>query len=586
MRLLGEVMKVSVPSKTENVKFSAWIKQNKVEQADQILASLKMLNVLLLKNGTISSSIFQITGTQEIESLINRIRLKKGINLHSGGKRNVYITALSIYRDYLQNPQIKSSEKDINEDVDFTPYREILSEKFPKGFRIESRLDLGRIRAFWKEKYGLELHEDDETVRKYIAHITVRYQDFVYLPETMASKQTTQRLLSYLTKCFKDGKTAIYFDALYKEFKSEFEDKRINNSDMLKSYISFVNDGRFYIRRKYLTVDAQTKGNPTDEVRDFLITAGVPVTVEDLKNALSHIDENAVFSAIAGRNSNEFVRNQKGQYFHADIIDFTQQEIDTIIELIQQAIDDKGYMGGKELTDIIEVKFPAIKERYPFLTWLGLRDVVAYKLQDMFSFNGKIISTYGCDLSMSDVFAHFAETHDHFTLEQLNSLKRNLDTTIYFDSVYANSLRINKEEFVSRDKVSFDIDATDAAISRFCTGDYIALKEINFFGSFPDVGFPWNGFLLEHYVANFSKKFKLLHIGFTAGTPVGAIVRRNALFKDFDELVSMELAISKIPLNRESALQHLVSIGLLARRNYKGIEQALTRAKLQRSRKG
>lgn len=586
MRLLGEVMKVSVPSKTENVKFSAWIKQNKVEQADQILASLKMLNVLLLKNGTISSSIFQITGTQEIESLINRIRLKKGINLHSGGKRNVYITALSIYRDYLQNPQIKSSEKDINEDVDFTPYREILSEKFPKGFRIESRLDLGRIRAFWKEKYGLELHEDDETVRKYIAHITVRYQDFVYLPETMASKQTTQRLLSYLTKCFKDGKTAIYFDALYKEFKSEFEDKRINNSDMLKSYISFVNDGRFYIRRKYLTVDAQTKGNPTDEVRDFLITAGVPVTVEDLKNALSHIDENAVFSAIAGRNSNEFVRNQKGQYFHADIIDFTQQEIDTIIELIQQAIDDKGYMGGKELTDIIEVKFPAIKERYPFLTWLGLRDVVAYKLQDMFSFNGKIISTYGCDLSMSDVFAHFAETHDYFTLEQLNSLKRNLDTTIYFDSVYANSLRINKEEFVSRDKVSFDIDATDAAISRFCTGDYIALKEINFFGSFPDVGFPWNGFLLEHYVANFSKKFKLLHIGFTAGTPVGAIVRRNALFKDFDELVSMELAISKIPLNRESALQHLVSIGLLARRNYKGIEQALTRAKLQRSRKG
>ena len=183
---------------------------------------------------------------------------------------------------------------------------------------------------------------------------------------------------------------------------------------------------------------------------------------------------------------------------------------------------------------------------------------------------------------MSDVFAHFAASHDYFTLEQLNFLKRDLDTPIYFDSVYANSLRINKEEFVSRDQASFDIEATDAAISRFCTGDYIALRDISFFGSFPSAKFPWNGFLLEHYVADFSKKFKLLHIGFTAGTPVGAIVRRSSRFNDFDELVSAELAANSIPLNRESALKYLVDIGLLARRNYRGIDQVLSNAVLQR----
>jgi hypothetical protein len=504
-------------------------------------------------------------------------------------QHNRFRAALRKYTEYLRRDSavVERAAPTVNFDaVDFAPYREILSTCFPKGFRISSKLDMGRFRRFWLMKYGEELPESDDTVRKYIGHITIQYQDFVYLPETMLDKRTTERLLAYLSQCFKDGKNAVYFDAIHKEFQAEFVGTHINNPKMLRSYLMHINKDGYFIHWNYVTATADAEVNVTDEVRAYLITAGVPVTVEDLKDALSHIDENEVFRVITGHNSAEFVRNQKGEYFHADIIRFTQPEIDTITDLIQKAIDDKDYMGGKELTDAIEIKLPAIMERYPFLTWLGLRDVIAYKLRDVFSFKGKIISTYGQDLSMTDVFAHFAATHERFTLEQLNSLKRDLDTPVYFEAVYANSLRISRDEFVSRDQEAFDTEATDAAISHFCTGDYIALKEISFFGSFPDAGFPWNGFLLEHYAADFSKKYKLLHLGFIAGTPVGAIVKRSSSFGNFDELVSAELAVSNIPLNRDNALQYLVDTGFLARRNYKGIEQILAKAKLQRSRKG
>ena len=470
--------------------------------------------------------------------------------------------------------------------IDTKPFSNVLLKYLPKGFRIASKLDMKRFRTFWKKEYNTDLTENDETIRKLITCITIRYKDFVYLPKMMASDEATQKLLSYVDECFSEGKNVIYFGALYKNFQNELYGKNINNAEMLKNYLDFINDGKFYVNKNYLATDDSVGANPIDEVRDYLVTAAVPVTIDDLKRALSYIDEDSVFWAVAGNNSDEFIRNQKGEYFHADIIKFSQHETDTITDLIQNAIDDKGYMGGKELTDAVVSKLLAVMERYPFLNWLGLRDVIAYKLKNVFSFHGKIISAYGQDLSMSDVFAHFAATRDHFTLEQLNSLKRDLDTSIYFDDVYANSLRINKNEFVSRDQASFDIDATDTAISRFCTGEYIALKEISFFGSFPDAGFPWNGFLLEHYVADFSKKFKLLHIGFTAGTPVGAVVKRSSSIADFDELISNELAVSNIPLNRDSALQYLVEIGLLAKRKYRGIEQALSRAKLLRSKKG
>ena len=504
-------------------------------------------------------------------------------------QHNRFHAALRKYLQYLSTGNsinISEPVEDSFENVNFEPYRTILCTYFPKGFRIFSRLEMGRFHAFWFKRYGSELTTDDDTVRKYITHITVKYQDFVYLPESMLDKRTAEQMLTYLADCFRDGKHAVYFDAIYKEFQNQFAKTCINNPDMLKSYLTYINDGRFYIRRSYLTDDADVEVNPTDEVKNYLITAGVPVTVEKLKETLSHIDEDRIMWAVAGNDSAEFVRNQKGEYFHADIVHFTQPEISTITDLIQQAIDDKDYMGGKELTDAIDVKLPGIKERYPFLTWLGLRDVIAYKLRDVFSFKGKIISAYGQDFSMSDVFAHFARSHDHFTLEQLNSLKRDLDTPIYFDSVYANSLRINQDEFVSRDREVFDVTATDAAIDRFCDGDYIALKEISFFGSFPNAGFPWNGFLLEHYVSDFSRKYKLMHIGFTASTPIGAIVKRDSNYETFDELLITVLAASNILLNEQNALQYLLDAGLIARRYYGGIQQVLTKAKLRRAQKG
>ena len=708
-KLLGEVMEVLASKKAKNVSFSTWIKSNSPERADRILSLLNILSILLLKNKVIHSGILQIEDIKAIESLINQIRLNKGINIHSGKKKAQYIEALNTYRSYLQylqnkidNKQTEFAQKEIEQqnlkkcltnelpfynwliqnqgmaeatghgynsaintaddfarkhnlghgtirgvtdvtslsetlkalsqnvefaelnrrqhnrfyaafrkylqyvreinaaskggfahivadpfkDVDFSPYKKILSKSFPKGFRIESRLDMQRFRAFWKDEFGTDIDENDESIRKHIAHITIRCQDFVYLPEMMASEQTTDKLLSYLTKCFQEGKTAVYFDALYTEFQQDFIGKHINNPEMLKNYLSFISNGRFFIHKNYLTAEANVDVNPADEIRNYLITAGTPVKIENLQKELSHIDKDIILGVVSGPNSAEFVRNRKGEYFHADVINFTQQELDTITKLIQQAIDDKNYMGGKELTDTIEIKLPAIKERYPFLTWLGMRDVIAYKLQNSFSFKGKIISSYGYDLSMSDVFAHFASTHSHFTLEQLNYLKQDLGTPIYFDSVYENSLRINKDEFVSRDQASFNTEETDIAIGRFFIGDYIPLREINFFGSFPSAGFPWNGFLLQHYVAYFSKKFKLLHTGFNASKPVGAIVKRTSNLENFDELLSTELAASKISLDTESALQYLVDIGLLARKCYKGIEQILSKAKLQRSMKG
>ena len=156
---------------------------------------------------------------------------------------------------------------------------------------------------------------------------------------------------------------------------------------------------------------------------------------------------------------------------------------------------------------------------------------------------------------------------------------------IYFEQIYKNSLRISKEEFVSKNQARFAIAETDAALDRVCAGNYISIQDITNFGTFPYAGFPWNSFLLEHYVAEYSQKYMLLHSSYNGTECAGAIVKRGAGLETFDDFIVDLLANSNIELNKASVLQLLSDRGYLARRRYSNIESLLIQANAQRNRK-
>lgn len=504
---------------------------------------------------------------------------------------NAPMAALQRYREYLNGDDINEqlnldTIEESYDDIDFDKYQKILLNEYNKGFRLNDKLSLKRLRLQWQRYYNEELEYDNDTICKHIAHITIRHRDMAYLPQSLLDEDTKERLLSYIKTAFESGKDVIYYEALYKEFADNFSSRRINNVEMLKTYLSYINDGNMYLNRSYIAASRNVTVDHADEVRSYMISYGSAITIDELTIALSHLPEDIIKRIISGNNSKEFVRNKKGEFFHADIVDLSQHELDLITKWISLSIADKDYMDDKELVDNIKQKLPAIMERYPFLTEYGLRDAIAYKLQDTFSFKGKIISALGQELSTKKVFADFASSNAHFTLTQLNALKNDLNTSIHFDAVYQNSLRINKEEFVSQEQAKFDVSATDSAIDHFCQGEYVSIKEISLFGAFPDAGFPWNEFLLQHYVANYSKSYKLLHAGFTAGYAVGAIVKRTSQLNAFEEVITKVLADSGIALNSEDALQYLNDSGFLARRSFGNIEAVLIKANQQRINKG
>lgn len=474
-------------------------------------------------------------------------------------------------------PQSKPTE-------DLLIYDRVLQENFPKGYRVESNLDLKRFIRYYNIVSGMDLDVKDEQVRsrtkQNILSVGIRHGDYIFSAEGVVSSATKEHLVSYIERSFSKRKRVIYYKALFEEFNDEFLGQRIYDEDMLRTYLVHECGEDYVFERRFMSQERNVQIDPKDEIREILVAYGAPMKTEKLYEQLPNLPTDRIDWAI--HTNKEFVCNTWGEYFYISLIDLSDDELEDIADLIEQIIKERHFLSGNELIHAICRKYPDMLERFPQFSQLGLRDSIAYYLGDRFSFNGNIISPLHKQLSMNDVFAEFARTHHSFTIDELNVLKKEMNSTIYFDSIYANSLRVSQHQFVSKEEADFDVINTDKAISLFCIGDYLPLAGVTSFGSFPYAGFPWSIYLLEHYVADYSHEYKLLHTSFNADNCVGAIVKKSSGIESFNSLITEVLAHCDVDLNKKDALQYLCEMGYLARRRFSDIDQILIKARAKK----
>lgn len=511
----------------------------------------------------------------ETQATVNELFNDKYFIEYNNRQHNRFRAGIKKLLMYIENGN--GSLKQQSDLIDLEPFTTIMIEKFPKGYRIGSHLELKKFKRYWEELYGNAPEMNDDSITKNIIKCGIVHKEKVYMPQKMLDEKMENKLLSYINDSFQLGKKIIYYEALFKEFSEDFLDHCMYNADMLKEYLIYINNGSYYTNKNFISSEANVNVSPYDEVKNFLMQQAVPMGYEEIFSNLSHIPEQKIKSILA--QNNEFISNGRNEYFHISIATISDEDIENITTIIQPSIDEKRFIGGNELIDCIKKKYPYIIEKNALLSDKGLRDAIGYKLKKRFSFKGNIISSKGQALSMMEVFADFCKHRDAFTLDELKVLKQELDTVIYFEAVYDNSLRISKNEFVAKSYAAFKPEETDAIIDRFCEGDYIAVGKIKQFGLFPDAGFNWNSFLLEHYVAMYSPNYKLVHSNYNEGVCVGGIVKKRSNIATLDELIIDLLSKSELPLQKDIALQYLCDEGYLARRSYSGIEQLLIKAK-------
>lgn len=531
-----------------------------------------MKNIRILKNDKlyiIKNHMSKNSYSRSLDMYLEFIKYNKKCSKKGGKTNNIRLV------QYNENFLQSSSE---------IKYKKVLKEYFTNGFRLNSYLELKKFKIRYYEAIENKIEDDDKIIDK-IKKIGIEHDGKIYLEEQMMDCSTATSLMIYIQNLFNEGKKTIFYDSLYRKFKDDFQGYCMYNEEMLKSYLSYVNDGNYYMKRSYISSNENDNIEPIDEICECMIENGGIYSYDELAELLPHVPIEKI-KIILGANS-EFVRNQKGCYFHANIIDLTDEELKNIGDIIQNSINDKGYASGRELC--IEIKEACLSayEKMTELSEIGIRDVIAYKLREQFSCNGNIISKIGESISATDIYVQYSKGREKFTLNDLYELRDEIGSSvIYFEPIYLNSLRISEMEFVSKKYAQFDVSTIDKIIDKFCVGDYVPIAEITQFSLFPTEKFRWNSYLLEHYIYSYSYQYMLLNRGFNANKCIGVIIKRTSQFKEYEDVLVDAIANSCISLNSEEALDYLYNNGYIGRRSVSDIDKIIANAKKIRIEKG
>ena len=476
----------------------------------------------------------------------------------------------------IQRPNVSVSTASVDPQVK-ERYTAILAENFVDGFRPAKAIDRNRFRMYYSDMFGEELTEDDERFVRTLMKVGTLRDERIFVKDETEQKDLLEEINDTITETIKVGASCIYLDCLFARFQEQLAEMlHIYNVDSLESVL-FSTGKRNYFKRYNYLFGYNKEPAPNRDVIEYMKKSHLPVTYSEIENGLWYIPLDKIKHTLV--TTPGIVNVASEAYLYAPNLPVSESEVQQIAELISHALLQRSYISDVELMQLIEEHCPSVLMNTPDYPMWGLRNALAYLLRDKFSFRGAIISDKDEEISMAEVFSDFCQRSEHITVDELKQFASELNTVIYWDSVYSEMVRVNQNEFVRRNQIHFDIEQTDSVLDNLIQGDYAPIKTINLFLHFPAIDVPWNNFVLESYVAHYSKKFRLLHASFTATDCCGAMVRQDSGISDYRTLVVDVLVKNTGWKNKKDALQLLVDLGYQQRRSYSDIEKVMREAK-------
>lgn len=484
-------------------------------------------------------------------------------------------------------PAAKESWKENDELIDFDQDRfvAVLMRRYQSGMEFDS-IDLEIFRDTYNDLYDETLAFSDEELEIRLKLCGVMYKDRIFPADGIIDPATKERLYAYIENQFASGNQVLYYKAIFSDLSDVFAYCfSLTDETMLKAYLEFVSDeGQYFFFDSYVSKEKNVEIDHSEEVVNFMLSAGKPMSYEDIYAGLSHIDKDIIYREIHG--SSKFVMNEREHYFHIDIFEFSPADGERIAAIINKEIDENGYAIWSKAFESIQEQLPVFLENNLYLSSLGIRNALSQFMSDRFNFEGEVISVCGVRLSMGDVFRLYAKHHAPFSDKQIYEFSKEVGSPIYFWALAEESVRVSKSLFVAKNQIHFDVDAVDKALETYLTSGYILLKEVDSFLVFPNVGYEWNEYLLESFLLHYSKKYALVNNGTSLNNVAGAIARKDGEFTLFVDVCAQALADSNVELKKAAALNYLAEVNLITRRSYKEIESAIAKARRIRNRKG
>jgi hypothetical protein len=444
---------------------------------------------------------------------------------------------------------------------------QLLRRHYEKGYRLNSPIEIKKLRAKWKDEHGgEELRASDEAVRKAIASLTVSAGGMAYL-----IAQDVKDWLQFIVTLYLGKSEAIFYEAFFARHQEKLTKAHIFDEQILQAVFEEIFP-RFHYGKVYF---GKAQGAVPDVVRHEILDIWGEKTLwtyEQLEERL-YIPLDAIKQVLGQQR--EFLWVAEGTYTHISRVNIDDEVKEKLRQEAQNLAQGRDFWSIKELAvdDVLaanyELETKTNSAIYDAVYAICLEadfdrkgDTLTRKQQEDDHVQGKMAQK----MSAAERMREYCRSRDVCTLSEMQRVARSFtkNTVAHLRAGAEVMVRLDKEHYVSDSYVNFNIVGTDEAISRIVMGDYLALREFVTFAHFPECGAEWNLFLLESYCRRFSREFRFETSEFNSNH-VGTVIRKLAPFKNYDELQADAVFRANIGLDCKTVGQFLYDSGYIGK---------------------
>lgn len=481
-------------------------------------------------------------------------------------------------------PDIKAAEPASSEEDKLA---QVLREKFPDGLR-QQNLAMKQYKARYEEMFGEALLVQNAMLMEKLRDIgEVRVDGRIYAKASGAEQGVLEGIAKDLMRLLDESASSLYWPCIYEHYRNEFSGLSIFTEDVMRSELMplFSSD---YVCGEVISKRSETQSRG-EEIRQLVTGSPVAISLTSIQEKIWYWPQNMVKKFLDGVPG---IIKTKDLYFYGPNVTLSDTEKQRLRDALLEDIAQKQFITNVRLREILEESCPGVAMDMSSLDDALLRKVLAMLYPADFFERAKGLFPAGHMKSGREQIQEYCHAHTKLSTSDIKwfAKQRGILGNIC-NYVMDEMVRVSPEEWIRRDHVHFQ--GKEAHIiqkigqqmgGKAC----MPLEEFTLFLSFPDIGIPWNSYVLESFLYKNDAilcPFSLVQAngGVSDSGVYGAVIKKGYAIDSYDDVLIELLSRSSDWQTDEEALDFIVAHKLQVLRKLKQIGTIVKQAKRKRA---
>lgn len=464
---------------------------------------------------------------------------------------------------------------------------QVLREKFPDGLR-QQNLAMKQYKARYEEMFGEALLvQNDMLMEKLRAIGEVRVGGRIYAKASGAEQGILEGIAKDLMRLLDESASSLYWPCIYEHYRNEFSGLSIFTEDVMRSELTplFSSD---YVCGEVISKRSETQDRG-EEIRRLVTESPGEISLTGIQEKIWYWPPDMVKKSL---DSASGIIKAKDMYFYVPNISLSDPEKQRLRDALLEDMTQRQFIPNDRLREILEESCPGVAIDMSSLDNALLRKALVTLFPTDFIERAKGLFSAGHMKSGREQIQEYCHAHTKLSTSDIKWFAKQCGILGNIcNYVMDEMVRVSPEEWIRRDHVHFQ--GKEAHIiqkigQQMGEKTCMPLEEFTLFLSFPDIGIPWNSYVLESFLYKNDAilcPFSLVQAngGVSDSGVYGAVIKKGYAIDSYDDVLIELLSRSPDWQTDEEALDFIVAHKLQVLRKLKQIGTIVKQAKRKRA---